>query len=237
MRKIFKGKVLFVVGGVFILIVMLAGLVTWGIGNAYRGRILSLEQPPPQEQELIKKASIRKITIKKRGETSCMEVTPDGVVRIYETCGGDLSDASRLTDPRNILKLFRIVSEADLEAYRNSGEVLYELVIETDQGTHTIYVAGGGGGEEIIDTIDQIGGDIPNPSPSVFSSGSPLPPGGTPEPSPSVIPGGPSPTPGSSSPPTGGDNPFLCDFSDSGGQGKPYRVSNVVCSNEPSPAP
>lgn len=238
MRKVFKGNVLLIVGGLFILAVGASIFIILGVGSIYRGKIASLEQQRPQELELIKKASIRKITVKKKDEAGCMEVTPDGAVRIYESCGGKLLHATRLSDPRNILKLFQIVSEADVSEYRDSGAAVYELVIETDSGTQTIYVTSGGG-EQMISTISLIQGDIPpNPSPTSFF---PQPSQGTeqtPYPSPAASSGGPTSPPNSTPPPTvGGGIPFTCDFYESGEQGKPYRVSNVVCSTEPSPVP
>lgn len=237
MRNVLKGNVLLIVGGLFILVVAVSVLIVLGVGRIYRERITSLEQTRSQELKLTKRAAIRKITIKKKDETGCMEVTPDGAVRVYESCGGKLVSATRLSDPRNILKLFQIVSEADVSMYRDSGAAVFELVIETDSGTQTIFVTSGGG-EQVISTISQIQGDIPQPSPTVLLPQSSQITVQSPYPSPSVSSAVSSPPPNSSPPPTvGGSIPFTCDFYESGGQGKPYRVSNVVCSTEPSPVP
>ncbi len=237
MRRAIKNNIIFVIGGFFVLAVAASIFIVLGVGRIYRGRIASLEQTGSQELKLTKRPEIRKITIRKKGETGCMEVAPDGIVRIYETCGGKLSDATRLTDPRNILKLFRIVSEADVTKFRDSETAVYELVIETESGTQTIYVTGGGG-DQVINTINLIEGDIPKSSPTISSPQPSQLPESSSSPSSSVTAGSPTIAPSSAPPPTvGGSIPFICDFNESGGQGKPYRVSNVVCSTEPSPAP
>lgn len=184
---------------------------------------------------------VRRITV--MDETGgCIEVTPDGAVRVYKVCGDELDTAYRPQDPKYILELFTKVKALNTKKYMTkpvTGEYI-TLVIETDQGTETIYLPGtdqsGGSPDDIIHTIDNIVDDIPPPTPTPT-----LLPSATPSHSPSVSPtasptnaltGTPTPT-GLPQGPEG--DPFTCVFDDNG-TGKPYRVSNVVCSTEPIPA-
>lgn len=181
---------------------------------------------------------VKKITVKDEGE-GCIEITPDGVVRTYSECNGDVTDVNRLANPKNILHLIQITSQIDFANYkvRPLGASL-TLLIETDNGTETIYIPKGNGGGDISHTIDQINGDLPQPT-STLGPGEPTltPAVGSPRPTsltPTVQPTfGPSPTPGPS-----GTEPksFTCGFAGDESK-KPYNVSNYICSTEPSPAP
>ena len=239
-RNLFTNQLFITAAGLFILVLLATVFLVYKFGGAYRQSLRNVGGPQStQEVTLKKKKQIRKITVQKSNDTSCIEVTPDGVVRVFAVCGGDLTQASRPTNLQNIFKLFKLVSEQDLAKYKQSGNHVYQITVETDTGSETYYLASdGGGGSAIIDTITKIGGDIP-PS----GSPSPTPPSVSPNPGSSPT-ASASPLAGSSpeasvSPGTGGGggNPFACDFSEGGGGGKPYRVSNIVCTSEPSPVP
>ncbi len=210
-------------------------------GGKYDQGLASLLQKTQDPPATRKVRSVRKITVIHEGENGCIEVTPDGVVRTYNNCGGELTDANRLADPKNVLRLIQSMSQIDLAQYRKkvSGPVL-TLIIETDTGTETIYIPTGGGGNDIVETITKIEGDLPQPTstPGPYIE-TPTPTLGgvssSPTPTPLVSPTlGPSPTPT----PTGNpDNPFRCGYTQNGSTQKPFNVSNYICSTEPSPAP
>lgn len=204
--------------------------------------------PKSQDPVAPRKArTVRKVTVLQE-DSGCMEVTPDGIVRTYDRCGGELVDANRLSDPKNVLRLIQVASQIDFSNYRQKLDGPYiTLIIETDSGTETVYIPigggngnGGSGGDDIIQIIDQIKGDLPQPTATpIFSPDTPTPTLGgvsnTPTPTPLISPTfGPSPTPT----PTGNpDNPFTCGFTQSSNGPRPYNVSNYICSTQPSPAP
>lgn len=236
-------KPVYIAAIVLAIVVGIVIVTVFGIGRLYQNRLSFVDDELPREElVLLEKPDIRRITIRQPVKNECIEVTPDGVVRVYQTCGGELDSANRPTDPRNILKLFRQLSEQDWSKFMSKGNGdVYELTIETDTGTQVLYIPVGQDNPAstvIIDTIHDIEEDIPVASP-------PLPPTspGAPQPTPSVsprvsvFPGSsplPSSTPGTS---TGGNQGFACDFNDGGTGPKPYRVSNVVCTTDPSPLP
>ena len=244
MIKPSKGKFIYIVAGAFALVIVMLAIYLMGFGKAYQAGLTALNQKPAEEAALQKKKEVKKITIKKNGKAGCMEVTPNGIVRVYSECGGNLESASRLPDAKNILKLFRLVTENDLSKYNRLGDgEVYELTIETSEGSEKVYVVSGGNNPspigEIIQTIQNIQGDLPAATPSAASTSTPTsPPGSSPFPTPQSSSDGvyPAASPESG---TGGSNPqpFVCGFSDSGSGTKPYRISNIVCSDEPSPAP
>lgn len=240
-------KPIYILGIVLILIILVILVVVIRFGKAYQLGLAQFTPLTPQEVIKLKKTkNIRKITITKEDEESCLEVTPDGVVRIYTICNQELSQAVRLANPKNILKLFQAVVEERFASCE--GQWMYELMIESEAGSERVCVAtdisgggegggGGGGGGGISGIIDEIIGDVPG-------TVSPSPGAGVPSPTPgsSLLPSpassgqafaSPSPSPPTSTSP----QPFVCNFSETGGSGKPYRVSNVVCTSEPSTAP
>jgi len=229
-------------GITFFLIIAGTTVLVSKFGGAYRTELMKLAgQVPTQELTLRQKKNIRKITVRKNAEEGCIEITPDGAVRVYTACGGELDNAARLTDLKNISKLFRLVSETNLAAYKNSraGD-LYEVILETDTGTETYYLIIDDNTpspvKDIKDAIDDIEEDIPQPTPTpIQTSGYPTPTGyiGT------VTPTFPwtsvTPTPTGVSEQT--INPFICDFTETSGKKKPLNVSNIICSSGPTPAP
>jgi hypothetical protein len=216
-----------------------------GFGKKYDEGLASLIQKSPESQSTASVRKVRKVTVIHNDDKGCMEVTPDGIVRTYDTCGGELTDANRLADPKNVLHLIQIASQIDVSSYRKkiSGPVL-TLIIETDNGTETIYIptngGGGGGNDDVTKIVDLIEGDLPQPTatpgPETII---PTPTMGgvsfTPTPSPIY-----SPTPGPSPTPTPTPNPevpFKCGYSQDPSSKKPFNVSNYICSTEPSPPP
>jgi len=235
--------------GVFILIFLLIFFVLRRFGTQYNQGLTSLTQTNNQNVGVRKSRLVRKVTIFQDENTaSCLEVTPDGVVRSFETCGGEPTDINRLSNPKNIFELIRVASQIDVSLYMEKPTVPFvTLVIESDEGSVTVYIptggsggSGGGGDGGVGDIIDNIIGDLPQPTatPGPFVP-TPTPTMGgvsfTPTPSPliSSTPG-PSPTP---SPTPEVDNPFLCGFSEGSTGVKPLNVSNYICSTEPSPPP
>lgn len=236
-NKLFKNKVLYV-SILFLGIVGVTVLVIFAIGKAYQGGLGFLGNNAPQSVEVAPRKTIKKITIKKPDSLECLEVTPDGVVRAYTTCGEELSDAGRPADPTNVNKLVNLLRLRDLSKYKTRGPgAVYEIIIETDSGTETYYLPVDSGDdevEEIIDVIEDIETSLtPSPTPQLNS---PLP-----SVSSSLPPPGSSPGSSPSSPPTGGggtaDNPFICGFTETDQERKPVPVSNIICTSNPSPAP
>jgi hypothetical protein len=233
-----------VAGGVFALLLVLTFVVIIRIGKSYEWGLLGFtKEQPPDEISLVKKKQLKKITIRRGDEAGCMEVTPDGAVRIYSTCGTDLERAHRPTDPKNVLKLFKLVSERDIATVGDTTApgTLYVLTIESDEGIETVYIVvledTPQSIQDIIEIIEEIEADVPFPSVTPLGSTpaptSPASSTGTPVPSVTLIPtAGPTPTP------TGPavDLGFLCDFFETTGP-KPYNISNFVCSTGPTPYP
>jgi hypothetical protein len=229
-------------GGVLALIITSIWFIMVAVGNRYQSSLSALEQQAKDVSHK-KKKNIRRITVQKEGEKNCLEVTPDGVVRVYSSCGSELENAHRPNDPKYVLNLFRVIREAELDLLRlenNIGGEIYKITVETDEGTQTYYIAANGSGsiDEIIQTIISIQGNLPGASTSPFA----IPyatPISSPISNPSITPPQTSPIPGASPGSGGGsgDSPFTCDFNESGSNIKPYRVSNIVCSSEPLPVP
>lgn len=233
-------------GAGLVMILVAVVLVLRQIGFAYGQGLKIFEGRESHEPAaLAKNARIRKITVKKSDTGECIEVTPDGAVRVYKTCGGDLEDAHRTSDTRTVQRLFTLVTETGSKTYvPGSTEVMVEL---EDGSVVTVYIppggdaggggggSGSGGGSDIDNIIDEIKGDGPTPTAPPGATGTPLV---TPTFAP-TMPAGPTPTPNPFATPTPTpepEKPFTCDFYDTGGsQAKPYRVSNVVCSTQPQP--
>ena len=240
MKKIFEAQNLFITLGIFAAIIIFLLILILGVGKAYRlGLSRFSPEQAPGEVSLKKKKEIKKISISRGGESGCMEITPDGIVRIYSTCGENLTSADRLTDLKFIQNLFRLINEQDLSKYTKklTGEDVIEITVNTDTGTEHYYlIIGDPGTQGIIDTIENIKGDLPGASPSpqasIGASGyippSPPPPGSSQY---YII---PSATPGSTSLPI---TPFTCDFIVAPGMKKPFNISNIICSTQPSPVP
>lgn len=226
----------------FVLVFAGAILGVRQFGAAIQSRLESLA-PAQSSQTVTDKPSkrVRRITVLDE-LGGCIEVTPDGAVRVYKECGTELDNAYRPQDPKYILELFQKVRTLNTSKYSTvpSEGTYITLVVETDQGTETIYIPGSGSGgspEDIIKTIDNIIEEIPppTPTPTIVPSATPsLTPSASPSP---TQPGSTwTPTPTTTGAPSGppGD-PFTCVFEEDG-TNKPYRVSNVVCSTEPIPA-
>src|SRR3989344_8837826 len=113
MHKLKRTTAIYIAAFLLILVIGSTVVVVMRLGVAYKGGLSSLTgQKLPEEVSLKKKKNIKKITVQKEGSTDCMEVTPDGIVKIYTTCGQNLDSANRLTDTKNILKLFKLISES-----------------------------------------------------------------------------------------------------------------------------
>jgi hypothetical protein len=255
MKIVSKGKPLFFVGVIFVGILCLIVVALVRIGGAYRS---GLNRFSTEEQisdvTHTERQKIRKITIKNTTGSGCMEVTPDGVIRFYNVCQKELSDARRVTDTKFILRLYKKMAETDLTTLPDATNSVcsgYIMTLETDAETKTVCVqnktegdniSGGGGGAnngdigEIITIIDQVIDNIP-PTPTM-----------TPDPgNPTIVPGTSiSPTPTDMVLPSWGvtptptvatARPFICDFTDVQGKKRPYTISNIICSTGPSPGP
>jgi hypothetical protein len=230
--------------GSLIIMVLLIIVVLSRFGAAYERGLSSVlqNQQPQQLSQTVKRKNVRKVTVL-TSDAGCMEVTPDGVVRMFKTCGTDLSGAARLTNTRDIQRLFRLTTENDLSMYQSKPSGAYTtIIIHSDDGDQTVYIPHGGQGPtppagEIIIIIDQIGGDIPSLKPRPTSGPTPtnLPPGVTQTPTPTAeIVFGDTPTPTPSITLT--EQPFSCDFS-ADSKNRPVTVSNTLCSSAPTPGP
>jgi hypothetical protein len=248
-------KHLIIIGAVLFGVLIVCLILITGIGNAYKSGLSRFtDNNTPANTTLIEREKITRITLKNGKDKGCIEVTPDGAVRIYDICGEQLSDANRISDTTNITRLFKQVSELNLKNITGTNECsTYIINVETASGQKNFCLtdlknAGTQNGnpnqnnQQVIDriitdikqTIDDIITEIPKPTPT--SAAVPtqpdiiptIPPVQTLAPS-QILPPFVSPT--AIPEPTGGT--FTCDFDTSGKTGKPYRVSNVVCTSLP----
>jgi hypothetical protein len=236
-----KQKSLAIIIGLFAVAVvfLLAVILLKSIGSRYSSGLSALlpntVDAPPELQD---KRRLRKITIEQ--EDGCIEVSSEGVVRQYTECGGTLVDTNRLFDPKRIIELFEYTSRLDPEKYKTPPlSVPYiRLVVESDTGTQVLYVPVGSGPDSISDTVKLIIGDLPQPTQTPAATLIPTPtlPGTTPlptlQPSP-TIPFGLTPTP--TFVPQNTPRPFTCGYTVDGSDKRPYNVTNVICSTQPTP--
>lgn len=252
-----KGKPLIYFGIALIFLVLGIAFILTRIGSAYKTNLDRFtEQRNPSSVTHMEKEQIRKITLQRNGDPGCMEVSPDGVVRLYSVCGTELSDARRITDPKYILALYKKVAESAFVFITQEESAAcqgYIMTVQTDSGLRLVCLnnsssgqsggssggsggSGGGGIDDIIETIEKIIEDIPptptptgymtNPTPTIDIYTSPTP---TTE----IVP----PWEMTPTPPMIILQPFTCDFTDLLGKKKPFNVSNIICSSQPTPAP
>jgi hypothetical protein len=234
-----SSRILLYVGIGFAAVIVLLVVFGMAFGGSYR-KTLSEILPQSQINNLstTETKKVKKITFQKQNETGCIEVTPDGIVRVYTVCNEKLDSANRVTETRNINKLFQLVREKDYKTRDFSdSENAYKVIVETESGTEIFYIVvdEGNESEELLDTLNDIIEDIPKSSPTP----SPI------YPTPSSPGASQSTQPASSQSPNPSPSPnsseivetFTCDFTESGDPRKPYNVSNVICTGEPSPAP
>jgi len=231
------------------------------ISLRYRQEIEYIEsQPEINKIHHVEKEKVTKIRINKSNEAECVEMSPDGIVRIYKVCGEVLDNAVRQEDVRYISRLFKQVSETDFQYLVNfeicSGYMLYiyqgssvkKVCLDMNNGFST--EIGGATNEsynrvivniinDIIQTIDLIYDTIPSPTSQTTPVLSLTP---TNEPSPTQTDPYSSPTPifdiSPTPTPVGYERPpFSCDFVSQSGNKRPYMISEVVCSSEPTPMP
>lgn len=254
MKISIKSTSFYIIGGLLALVLLGVGIVVIRIGSAYRRNISSVtEVKPPGEITHTVRERITKIAIRRNDEDGCLEVTPDGAVRVYNVCGEDLADAKRVTDTRYIQQLFKVVSESNIPDTSRDVCLTYELRLTTAEGTQSVCLedlgstgngtqtggpgGGTGGGGEIGDIIEKIIEDLPpnTPTPGIYPSASPSPTSRT------YPTGSPSPTdqPGISPTPIVEEinKGFMCEFTGSSGNKRPHTISNIVCSSGPTPVP
>lgn len=204
--------------------------------------VLESEISSQGEKIIEKRRSVTRIQVKST-DNSCIEMTPDGIVRIFKSCdSAQIEDAQRLRDPKYLLQLFTVFSGIDTRNYKEPPKsgAFYTVTFTSENGSETVYIpVGTGGGGGIGDIITDIIVDTkPTPSPLQSPTSEPTIPVNTPEqsvtPTESALPTwGPSPTLS----PTGSvDKGFSCAFS-SGTGPRPYNISNFVCSTGPTPNP
>lgn len=250
MKNIFKDKVLFIGGIILIIVIVVIVILTIKVGNAYKSKLSDTTTQAPLPITHTEKDAITKVSITNNNDNSCIEITPDGAIRVYSECGTKLVTAHRTTDIRYTAKLYKTLyempeSESQTQSTIDNCEG-YIITIETENNTRKVCITkdSQNGGDtsqnsfqqtinnDIIDTIDKIIEDIP-PTPTVTSS--PNQPTSTLSPSSTVNPSQPMiptviPTPTVTSAP---QKPFTCDFLDVNGKKRPKNVSNVICSTDP----
>lgn len=246
MRQLLQNRLIVLIGLIFLLVLIGTAVVATGFGSALGTRFSGV---PTQENEPVltqERKVVRKITVS-GDDGGCIEVTPDGVIRVFATCDGEATDAARVQDLKNVQELFKQVSETRFtDQYRRPSSNSIKLIIETDQGTEVVYIPAGSAGtsvgsgqvDQIKEIIDRITEEVTAPtSTPVPSTGTPtptLPPGvsATPTPTLSTDPApSPSPTPSGSPAP----KPFTCGYTETESGPRPYNVSNYICTTEPTP--
>lgn len=242
MQKLLKNRFFLIAGSIFISILVITAFLIFKFGRGYGEGLENIldDNQNNRQIQLTKKKPIKKIVFKNTDNTGCTEVTPEGIIRVYTDCNKELDQAARLTDPKNILKLIKLVSETDWEKYQIKGVgSYYEIVIEMEGENLTIYLPDDGSAvsDEIIQTITDVQKDIPGASPSPSSAGASFLPSVSVYPSltPSGWGGWASPLPSASG--DAAQQTFTCLFTESGGKKKPVNVSNIICSTDPIPAP
>jgi len=264
MKIINKGKSLIVIGGVLFVVIISVAFILVRIGGAYKSGLNKFSMDEEiSDVTHTERQKIRKIIIKNTTDTGCMEVMPDGIIRVFTVCQKELSDARRMTDTKFILRLYKKMGETDLTKLPDASRSVcggYLMTLETDTETKTVCLANtsndnnpSGGNisgsepgvnddwdtsliDEIITIIDQVIDNIP-PTPTLTSV--PVAPTSMPGTSITITPTslvfpswGVTPTPVAVR-----QMPFSCDFTDFQGKKRPYTISNIICSSEPSPGP
>jgi hypothetical protein len=256
----FGNKQIIIIGIILLVVILACIILITAIGKAYQSGLSKFSPDKVSEGYTYKtKAKITKIKIHKMDDLGCIDVSPDGAVRVYATCDKILTDASRVSDATNILRLFKQISELDLTNIKSTDVCdTYTITVETNESQKNICLTdianqlnqtpgmGGNGNtsggtgtqiiDQIIETIENIKQEI-IPTPTLISSPTPQFEGGTPvvnEPSPTgdSIQNDILETPTPTVKPL---VPFICGFSGSSGSNKPYNISNIICSNEPTP--
>jgi hypothetical protein len=253
-QNILKNRVILIVGLVLVALLCSVAVILYKIGSAYKSGINQIStNQSTQTISHIEKEAIDKITIKNENMSGCIEVTPDGAVRVYAECGQKVINANRPSDPKFILRFFKLMSDYAYVKNESGSCTSYLVTLYTKSGQKTVCldrsIINNNRGEEdannqvtqavidqVIDVIHDIINDIP-PTPTIEQ----LIPTNTPTPTTYLI---ISPTDSIISP---GENtptptvealrPFNCNFTDSGGKSKPFNISNIVCSSGPTPAP
>lgn len=249
MKTVFHNKVIVIIGVVFLLVVLGTVIVTGQFGNALGMRFNSITPPintdPVSGRE---KKQIKRVTLQNDDDTKCIQVTPDGIIRVFETCEGEATNAARSQENKIVQELFKRIEETTFTSQyrrRPNGKSII-VTVETEQGTEVLYlpVSSGGNGsgldnqiQQIVETIDKITDivTLPTPTPQITDTPTPtLPPGVTSTPTPTTTVTGPTPT--DTPVPTGtiAPQPFTCGFTETNGP-KPYNISNYVCTTEPTP--
>ncbi len=245
-----KKTLLYTLGIVLVAVLVLAVVYAFYFGRALGNRVENIPVPEIQETELPQKKNIKKITVQRGNDVECIEITPDGAVRIFETCGGDLVAAYREQNTTAIAQLFNKLARTDFSLYSFPPDndmlrvSVYTIIIQTDTGTETVYLyfdpSRPSQANDVVKLIDTVVNDKPTPTATATPvvTTSPTAPGNTGTPSPTLSQGASAPT--TTPTPTGqvsqGDflkDPFTCVYYDT--DSRPHRVSNVVCSTEPLP--
>jgi hypothetical protein len=254
MKILPNGKSLVIVGGVFVIILVSLVYVLVRIGGAYKSGLAQFSSDTQiSDVTHTERQKIKKITIKNSLDSGCLEVMPDGIIRVFTVCEKELSDARRVTDTKYILQLYKKMTETDITTLTDSSNTPcdgYSMILETDVEKKSVCLSHSSGGnadsgsggqdggavDEIITIIDHVIDDIPPTPTQTPNPGSPtaIPnASGTATPTIVVVPSwGSTPTPTIAA-----ARPFICDFTDAQGKKRPYTISNIICSTEPSPGP
>lgn len=232
----------FVILVIFLLIITFAVIFFIFFGQRYRERLSTYEAPRIQNTVNKEQTSqVLKMTFKRDGQKGCYEITPDGQVRIFNDCDKNPDDVFRSYNNKMINNLFDLISSGKLSTQKINGGI--ELVVYTTKGTFVYYLPSNNSGDnssndivkEIIDIVEDIINEAPENTPSPTSHSFENSPNPTFIPTPGVSGYEFSPTPSIIQPESQGQTvPFECAFEDTSGDRKPYRVSNIVCSTEPT---
>lgn len=238
---------------VFIIIIGLALIFGSRLADLYRAQFTSRQEQLMQSPATAVKRQVKRVLLKREtedGEIEYVEILPNGKVTVYDANMN--IKKSGLQGFSRINRLFNNINDNldNLDEYYSGGGGVYEITIETNQGTTTINTGGGDDGEgegdedinDIIEDIEDIEDDTFNPTPTPAPTLTPLPGASpTPLPSPTLPPGipSPTPTPGPTPTPTPLPDymtapPFSCD--DYYSSGKPLIITNILCgldSNRP----
>ncbi|OGV96525.1 hypothetical protein A2W24_03355 [Microgenomates group bacterium RBG_16_45_19] len=231
-------KSLLVVGLIFLACLVVIGLLAYGFAYRARQQMLlnqELRYTPPTTPT---QHQVKRVLLKRLGPNGLeyLEILADGTVNLYDADMNLIKSGLQGFGRVNSL-LDDIAKNMKLWQLNLRGRGNYTLIVETNMGTYTYTITGGGSGDsdldDILDNLEDLGNDTfaPTPIPQPTTIVPTAPPGASPTPTTSYLPGitptlppnplTPTPLPGYMTAP-----PFSCnDYY----LNRPITISNILC--------
>src|SRR4030067_3138890 len=104
-----KIQLLIIILMIFFMILRVVLVVVYLVGGAYRSRITDVtSSDTPKEIARVTTGRITKLTIHRNSTDGCVEITPDGIVVIYDGCGEGPVETYRSQDVLGVGKLLKM---------------------------------------------------------------------------------------------------------------------------------